>query len=178
MKFIILGLCLLIGFYSYSQTDIPCYDASKLKNLCMYIGSRMPDPNPVNPKYEYLYERRILEAACVDMVKDSEEEIARKVSHLWDVIGDKMICNNLAFDVKDGSVLKYGLVTLFDQLVYDILKWKINLNKPDVHDGKTLLDYVKFQIERHVGLSAEKKMQIYFRQLRAAGAKFSTELNK
>jgi len=142
----------------------------------MFVGSRTEDPNPLSKRYTYMYQRRIFEAAGVDVNKDSEDEIARKVSGVWELYEDKAICNNLAFDVKDGSVLKYGVATKFDAFIYDIIKWKINLNKVDASDNRTLLDYIQFQIWRTEGTSIERKLQGYMKQLRAAGAKFRSEL--
>lgn len=158
------------------STKFPCYDPKKLKNLCMFVGSRTEDPSPLSERYPYLYQRRIFEAACVNINIDTDEDIARKVSALWNEFGKTWVCNNLAFDVKDGSLLKYGLVTKFDRFVYDICKWKIDLNQWDASDNRTLLDYCVFQIERSKGTSIEKKLQDYVQQLRKAGAKLRSEL--
>lgn len=65
----------------------------------------------------YNYQRKILEAAGVEINTDSEEVLQKKVSVQWTLVESKMIDNNLAFDVKEGSLLKKGRVTKFDGLV-------------------------------------------------------------
>ena len=54
--------------------------------------------------------------------------------------------------------------------------WKVNLNKVDKTDGRTVLDYIKDQIERNKGLATEPVLQGYYNQLKKAGAKHRVEL--
>ena len=144
--------------------------------MCIYIGSRTKDPDPLKPEYKYMYQRRFLEAACVDVNKDSEEGISKKVSGMWSKFEEDLYCNNGQFDVQNGSILKYAAVSKFDAFIDDIIKWKINLNRVDPTDKRTILDYVKYQKEKNAGNALEPILQEYYELLRDAGAKHKSEL--
>lgn len=55
-------------------------------------------------------------------------------------------------------------------------KWGVNLNKVDVGDGRTLLDYIEYHMDRVRGGALEKKLKVYYDDLRKAGAKHRREL--
>lgn len=114
--------------------------------------------------------------SCADPLKDSEEEIGRKIKAVWDSNEEKLICNNTQFDITDGSLIKYAVNMKFDDFLLDLVKWKVNLNKIDESDGRTVLDYVKFHIEKEKGLGTEPILKRYYNLLREAGAKHKYEL--
>jgi len=153
----------------------PCPNPKKLRSMCGMVGDWTKDPEPQG-KYEYLYQRRFLEAACVDISKDSNDEIARKISQVWKENEDKLICNNTQFEVGNGNIIKFAVDKSFDTFIFDIIDWKVDLNKVDDTDGRTALDYVKYQMERAKGTSLERKLQFYYSSLRSAGAKHRSEL--
>jgi hypothetical protein len=155
----------------------PEWQLSKMKNLCMLISGRVKDSNPLGG-YKYLYQRRINEAAKVDPVNDSKEVIAKKISTMW-VIAEQLnilICNSTQFDVMDGSLLKYAVSYKFTDFLEDVINWKISLNKVDANDNRTVLDYIRYQLQRNKGNALEEKFQIYYELLRSAGAKHKEEL--
>jgi hypothetical protein len=120
--FLIFALpCLVFAQAGPAAADVeeePCPNPKKLRGLCGFVGSFTRDSNPEG-KYEYLYQRRILEAACVDVNNDSEEEIARKVSQVWKENENTLICNNTEFEVSNGNIIKYAIDARFDSFVFD-----------------------------------------------------------
>ena len=152
-----------------------CPNARKLKNLCMTVDGRTRVPNP-SGRYRFVYQKKLLEAACVDLDKDDEETTKRKMQILWEQHQGQLICNSLQFDVIDGSVVKYAAHTLFDEFLHDMVKWEIDLNKPDAQDGRNVLDYLKDRIERaNPESEIRNKMQEYYDLLSKAGARLSSE---
>jgi hypothetical protein len=149
---------------------------TKLEMLCSYVADQTKDPSPLAPRYKYMYQRRILEASCVDVGKDSEETIAKKVSSMWSQFEDKLFCDSTQFGVIHGSLLKFGAVSKNDRFIIDIVDWKVPLNKVDRTDGRTLLDYVRDEMKRNKGNALEPILQGYYDELREAGAKHRSEL--
>ena len=92
------------------------------------------------------------------------------------VFEDRLYCNNLQFDVGNGSVLKFGVATKFGNFISDVITWGVNLNKVDETDERTLLDYVRWQMEENQGNPIAERMRLYYRALRKAGAKHRSEL--
>jgi hypothetical protein len=166
---------LLLSQSAIAQSIDDCFNPNPLKNLCMFIDSRTKDPSPKG-NYEFLYQRKILDAACVEVGKDSPTVIREKIGKLWDKFEGKLICNSLQFDVANGNIIKYAITTLFDEFVQDMVTWKVNLNKVDDSDGKTVLDYLHIQIQKNSGNALEEKFQNYYKLLREAGAKHKFEL--
>lgn len=166
--------------WSYVKEAFPpgnstSFNPMKLKNICMTIDSRTKDPNPIG-NYIYLYQRKIVDAAGVDINKDSPEVIREKIIRMWTLFEPLLVCDNLQFDVSSGNIIKYAISTLFDEFVYDMVTWKVPLNKIDNSDNKTALDYLRSQIERNKGNALEPKLQNYYKLLRGAGARHKSEL--
>ncbi len=158
-----------------AQEETLCPNPKKLRGMCMLIDSKEKDPNPQG-RFVYKYQRKFLEAACVDVRKDSEEEISKKISSVWKENEATLICNNTKFDVANGSVIKFAANLKFDEFMIDMTIWKVNLNKVDEMDGRTVLDYLKTQIERNKGMASEPVLQGYYNMLKKAGAKHKLEL--
>lgn len=152
-----------------------CPNPKKLRGLCMFVDSKEKDPNPQG-RFVWKYQRKLLEAACADPAKDSEEEIGRKILNMWKENEATLICNNTKFDVANGNILKFAVNLKFDEFLIDAAHWKVNLNKVDEMDGRTLLDYVQAQIERNNGLPAQPTLKQYYAMLKKAGAKHRAEL--
>ena len=117
-----------------------------------------------------------MDAACVDFANDSEEVIAQKIRRMWLKYEDRLVCNSMKFDTTDGNIIKFAVSSTFDDLIYDVTKWGVNLNRVDKYDKKTVLDYIQFQLNKNKGTAIEGTLQKYFKQVRAAGGKFASEL--
>lgn len=150
-----------------------CAKPEKLIALCALVSNRSKDPNPIG-YYSYLYQRRILEAACA--VDDNESDQALRVSKMWSELEDKLTCTSLSFDIPNGSIIKFAINSSFDEFLDDITTWKVNLNKVDEYDGGTTLDYINVQLERNRGNAIEGRLRIYYKLLRESGAKHKSEL--
>lgn len=174
------SLIILLSFIVASkglsaQTNEPCFNPAALKNICMMVESRIEDSNPQG-KYIYAYQRKIMEAACVDFAKDSEEVIAQKIRKMWLKFEDRLVCTSVMFDTSEGNLIKLAVSNRFDMFINDVTKWGVNLNRVDQVDRLTVLDYVQKQLERNKGKAIEGRLQKYYNQIRAAGGKFASEL--
>ncbi|MBW8359257.1 MAG: hypothetical protein K0M63_05555 [Weeksellaceae bacterium] len=161
--------------FAQTTETTPCPNPKKLRGLCMFVDSAEKDPNPQG-RFVWKYQRKFLEAACVDVKKDSEEEIGKKISKVWAENERTLICNNTKFDVTNGNLIKFAVNLKFDEFILDMAQWKVNFNKVDETDGRTVLDYVQSQIERNKGLPAEPTLKRYYDMLKKAGAKHKSEL--
>lgn len=173
---------LVIGALTFDTTakakvvfSQPCLKPEKLDNICMNISNRTLDPKPKGD-YIYMYQRKILDAACVDIEKDNEEAIAQKIRKMWDAFTDRLTCESITFDVNAGNILKYAVSTKFDEFIDDAIWWKVNLNIVDKSDQRTVLDYVAYHIKENKGKNIESKYKHYYDILREAGAKHAAEL--
>lgn len=156
-------------------TDQPCTNEVKLRGICGTVAN-MDEKSDPSSKLRFRYQEKLLEAACADIVKDSEETVSRKISVLWDRNQDKLKCVSSAFDVENGNILKFAVRLKFDDFLYDMVKWKVDLNKIDPADDRTVLDYIKYQIDTQKGTSSESTLKSYYDFLRKAGAKHSNEI--
>lgn len=158
-----------------SQEKSKCPNEKKLKNICLTIEGRTKHPSP-EKHYKHLYQKKLLDAACVNLDKDNSEEVSRKVSTMWNQLENKLTCNNVAFDVPNGSIIKYAVTSKFDAFIYDVIEWKVNLNRVDKQDGRTVLDYVKYQWDLNKKNPVGEQMEVYYKALKRAGAKHKSEL--
>ncbi len=159
---------------SSTQEKKPCPNAEDMGGtLCMYINGRNIDPSG---EFDFWYQRIVHEAACVDK-DDSEEVKVRKIQKMWKENEKKMICNNISFYVQNGNILKYAVNTLNDDFIFDVTYiWRVELNKIDASDNKTVLDYVTDEIERNKNGALESKLKSYYSLFRNAVAKHRSEL--
>lgn len=161
----------------YNEADCP--NKEKLIGLCSSIFMRIEDDDPESP-YVYQYQRKIIEASCADMEKDSEAEISRKVNIMWNKYeNDLLTCDFINFNVRNGNILKLAVSRRLESLIQDAAQvWKVNLNKIDPADQGTVLDYVQYQINTYKNTDNEATLQQYYTVLRNAGAKHTRELKK
>lgn len=155
----------------------PCPNAEKLDQFCSSVGGIEEDDQVTSgPKYQYYYQRQVFEAACV-APSDPAEVRNRKIAQMWKRFEDKeLVCNNLQFDVANGSVIKYAASRGIDPFIRDVIRWQVNLNKVDKTDKRTVLDYVQAHADRAKGMETEKTLRRYYDMLRKAGAKHRHEL--
>lgn len=166
-------------FVSTEAVSNPCPNLKKLDNICISINNRTKDPKPKGDYY-YMYQRKMLDAACVDVEKDSEEIIGEKIRKMWDAAfaQKKLNCHSIQFYPSGGNVLKFAVSTKFNEFIEDAIWWKVNLNFIDDVDKETVLDYVKNEIEKNKGFNIVSKLEYYYKILREAGAKHAAELKK
>ena len=61
--------------------------------------------------------------------------------------------------------------TISMNLFFDVTEWGVDLNKIDPADGKTVLDYVKEELEKKKGTALESNLKDYYKLMKDAGAK-------
>lgn len=174
------GKILVLQSLEVVESEIqPCPNLKKLENICINIDSRSKDPKPKGD-YVYMYQRKLLDAACVDVEKDSEEVIGEKIRKMWDAAfaQQKLNCHSIQFYPSGGNILKFAVSSKFTEFIDDAIWWKVNLNFIDEVDKETVLDYVRGQIEKNKGTSIVSTLQHYYKILREAGAKHAAELKK
>lgn len=143
--------------------------------LCLSIDQRKEDAKPTK-KIKYRSQRLVLEGACVDVEKDSDEVIAQKVSAMWKENQKMLYCNSLTFDVQFGNVIKFAINYLDEPFLESVIAWKVDLNYVDEKDGRTVLDYVRYRYENAHPDGLKPTMDYYYKMLRKAGAKHRSEL--
>ena len=113
--------------------DADCPNCRPIRGLCGYLSSHTPDK-----EYEFMYRRKILEAACADPATDTDEEIYAKIRIMWDKCEDKLVCANTRFDTVNGNIIKYATAIHQNPFFDDVLRWGVNLNRvdPDVYGTK------------------------------------------
>lgn len=153
-----------------------CPNVAKLATICDSLASRIGDSKPDSP-YQFLYQRKIYEAACADPAKDSPEEVKAKVQAMWAAAEDKLVCDSSNFEVGNGNILKYAMaLKIYSFIDEAVKKWGVNLNRIDPVDNRTLLDYVEMLQARYKGSEEEYIIGIYYKKLVKAGAKSKTQV--
>ncbi len=162
-------------FTSIVNNEDSCPNKDKIEDICDSIFDHTEDNDPDSP-YAYLYQQIIEEASCVKK-GDSKAEKIKKINEMWNRLEDELICNSTRFNVKNGNILKLAVARRFDSVIYDVAQvWKINLNRVDPSDKRTVLDYVRDKIEIYKNTGNEKVLEDYYKILRAGDAKHASEL--
>ena len=149
-----------------------CPNEGRMNRLCQYVGSKTQDKTP-DSIYTYDYQRIVYEAACVDFLNDSDDEIARKVSAMWARHGANLRCGPMGVPAT-GSPLRFAIHTSFEEFITDALSvWKLDLNR--IENNQTMLDFIDDRISKSNGLM-KQNLERYRRHFVSAGAKKRSEL--
>lgn len=149
-----------------------CPNPGRMKGLCGMVSNRVKDSTG---KATYMYQARMMEAACV-LATDSAEEKKRKMRVAWTLYEDQLLCSGAQFDLTKGNILKWGVSYQFEDFIKEVIDLKVNLNRVDAADGRTLLDYIKYHWDRNKGNAMEMYYEDYYERFRKAGAKHKSEL--
>lgn len=153
-----------------------CPNKAKLVSICNSVSNKIEDKDP-NSSYVYEYQRKIYEASCADIEIDSEATMRKKINEMWDKYQKELSCDSSQFNVTNGSILKFAVTKNFTSFLEDAAQvWKVDLNNVDASDGKTVLDYIKSEIEKNKNNATGPILQKYYDLLRKSGAKHKTEL--
>ena len=156
--------------------DGPRLDPSLLNGLCSDVRTRN------RPRYE----RKVFMAAGVhpdDGIAfmaggghpnpDREREIRASVSALF--AAHMPVCDG--FNLSGGNILKYSVAArAYDFIYAAAILWDVDLNGVDDHDGRTVLDYVLYEMDRNVGRPAWAELDGYRSMLVRAGARTTAQL--
>jgi hypothetical protein len=155
-----------------------CPDPSKLLGICRSLNDQRRVPIANTDRTQYEYEQKMKEAACV-LPGEDQATVRRKVQTLWNNHQTNFGCTVAGFDLSNGNILKYSVRSrAFDFLNLSVETWNLNLNIVDPVDNKTVLDYLRSEIEANSNTSNEilPQLQEYYDFLKDAGAKHRSEL--
>lgn len=151
--------------------------AKHLRNVQLWIsGVNEAKPDPSH-NFRYEWQVRFARAAQAQGDIDTPEEIER-LQRIWQRFDEKGLfdVSSVQFDVLNGSLLKYAAIRLNDSFVRFAAEYKLGLTRVDEDDGRTILDYLEYHIDRMKGMAMAESLQEYYELLRKAGAKHRREL--
>jgi len=146
-----------------------------IKGLCGYICNKYKDKKNGTEVYPFEYQSIIFKLSCTSR-NDSDEVMNRKIQVFWKKHEKMLECDAGNFNLGKGDLIKYGVANYFDEFIFDVTTWGINLNKIDPADGKTVLDYVKEEMVKKKGTPLETTLKSYYFGLKEAGAKHKKDL--
>ena len=112
--------------------------------------------------YEYEYERRIFNLACVNVRIDSEETIKQKVRLWWEKYKTKCKCDSTTFDQPNGNILKFSISQSHPLFIEFLASNNADINFIDPADNRNVLDYLNDLIAKlKVNGSSKTTIQIY-----------------
>lgn len=147
-----------------------------MRGLCGYVYDRTRAPK--GSGYRYVYERLMAEAAGVTAADDAATS-KRKVQMLWreNQGANDFRCTASNFNLANGNLLKYSVSSRSYNFLNTALgKWELELNFIDPVDHRTLLDYLRIELEANVGNSDEDSLKYLYDASRERGAKFCNQL--
>ena len=192
MKYVLLLTALAATFSGYTQTSKEEDSKSEQAQIEKIMQSLPPCPKPTDAKMEgvctsidkrdFKFAEQLEEMACVDRKTDNALVVKAKVQRLWNTYYSAFYCDATGFSVENGNITKYSVFKNFPSFIdYVVKHYGLNINKPDVADGKTLLDYVQDEIRRMEGLSGQAQkvteLRNVYRHLKNdLGARHAAEL--
>ena len=151
--------------------------AKHLRNVQLWIsGVNEAKPDPSH-NFRYEWQVRFARAAQAQGEIDTPEEIER-LRRIWQRFEEKGLfdVSSVQFDVLNGSLLKYASIRSNDSFVQFAAEHQLGLTRIDESDGRTVLDYLEYHIDRAKGTAMAETWKEYYKLLRNAGAKHRREL--
>jgi len=148
---------------SVLDNDCPPPAANDYKALCLDISSRAKVSAKEQAFYEYTYEKRVLQLACINLELDDEETIKNKVQLFWNKYKTNCKCDSVAFGLQNGNILKFALSQNMPSVIETLASsYELDINFIDPADGLNLLDYVNGEIIRLKELiNSEGTVKVY-----------------
>lgn len=148
----------------------------KLRNLCFFIGNHSEDDEGSPFKAKAV--GNVVRAAGLTDYPDTPAK-RKQVREAWERFESHgmLVCNNLQFDVPNGSALKYAVSASNEGFIHFAAEVGIGLTRVDDTDGRTVLDYVQYHASRARGEVTGEYLKMYYEVLRKAGAKHRNELS-
>lgn len=150
-----------------AEADENCPNARPLRGICNHVIK------PELLENELSYITKFKQAGCVKP-EDSEEVANRKIREAWSKYEDKLVCDTMAFEIRGGSILKAASISANKNFYNTVLKWKVNLNRIDPADGRTVLDYIRDEMNKNP--PNVEFYRAYYSVLKEHGAKHRSEL--
>lgn len=160
-------------FYARTRYDVLKPTGLTVGKLCLMVGQRME--NRDGPKPGPAYRAALFQAAGVDLAKDHEGVVKRKMQNFWQRYGDYYECGSSP-SFGGISVFKQASRDFYDAFLDDVIdRWELPLNKVDVSDGWTLLDYLQ---DRHDARPDDDRVKALYTKVRHAGGLTRAELEE
>lgn len=161
------------AFHAHAQPAIKV----DVPNLCSAVAAQTLEYEPRHDLVLYQYQQIIFDASNVN-VSDTETVIAEKVRRWFDANKSVLVCNQVNFTPRNGSILKLAIARQAGPFIDDILRnWQVELNAIDAADAKTVLDYIS-ERRTAAGPSSQfsRTLSRYYDRFRASGARHAAEL--
>lgn len=157
------------------RLNTTCPNELNIASFCGAVEAQVLENNPTRDDVLYRYQTMIYAASCVE-ASDSEEAVRLKVQNFWNRYHDRLSCNTLNFNPRNGNILKLAVARQADSFIDDtISSWRVGLNHVDTVDNGTVLDYIE-QRKAQAGPTFARTLQRYYDRFKAAGAKHRREL--
>lgn len=121
---------------------------SDYEGILADIGTGAKAPANEIEYYEYNYEKRLLEMACVNIKVDNEETVKKKLQLFWNKYKKKFTCDSLSFSLSNGNILKFALAQNKPGIIETFVSYGLDINFIDPADGLNLLDWIDAEIEQ------------------------------
>jgi hypothetical protein len=145
--------------------------------LCAQVESQFTEMNPRHPNILFRFESELADAAGV-LPTDTEGQMNAKIGELINANAVKLTCNQANFNPRNGNIFKLAVAKQSTIFVNHVTgKWKVDLNRIDETDGKTVLDYIA-DLRSTAGSNYAVLLDRYYKRFRAAGAKHRSELER
>ena len=149
--------------------DDECPNARPLRGICNHVIE------PDNYDGESSHTVKLKQAACVSK-GDSPEIEGKKVREMWSKYEDKLVCDTISFSITGGNIIKATVMTENRDFLNTLVRWNVNFNRVDPADNRTVLDYIKDQLDKNPPQATKLFLQHYYNVLKKQGAKHKTEL--
>lgn len=160
------------------EKDCPEMTEANFAGICSAIKDRT-EASPES-KLSYKYQEKLYKASCTEFTADPK--VANKrIQKLWNANKEKFACKNFNnVSIADGNLLKFSIDTGFPEfLTFSVLEYNLDVNFKDPADGRTIMDFIKWQLERHRKSGNKEMIEDYEdaqKVLKEYGAKESSEL--
>jgi len=97
--------------------------------------------------FDYNYETRLMNMAGADVIKETREAAAEKISKWWNKYKTLFRSQSSTFNIENGSVLKFAVAKGFAPFLETIVgTYQMDINFIDPADNRNVLDYVNDEI--------------------------------
>ena len=128
--------------------DCPEPTRTDINVFCDCIEAQETPTLEDRANFEFSYERRLMDMACVDLTKDSREVATEKISKWWDKYKTKFGCTSISFNISNGSILKFSVLMGFKPFIAKIVgTYEMDINFIDPADNRNLWDYVNDELK-------------------------------
>lgn len=171
----IASLAAAVAGLTATPTTVP--DRQGLADLCAAIELQSTEMRPLFPGHQFQFETYLARWAGVT-AGEPTPVVDGKIAAFIDANMPRLFCNQFNFNPRNGSILKLAVAKQASRFLSRVTtRWRINLNGIDAADGKTVLDYTR---DRRGQAGSDtpfgRTMARYHDMLRAAGARYSSEL--